>query len=716
MMSCTSNSAGRPSRMLPPRNTGSFRMCGADNMYAGSRSSIRPRNYSRRSVCLGIWVWISVCISIVSLVSAQPAGSSAASDKEIKIDAPRVDWSHAIEVHRQIESWIAARRTGGADDKPIEVTGLSGVKVTLRWNGKVLGSGEAYPDDPTAENAVVNLKALAAHATQLALEASESTLQDLRRRALARPEAQPSTQPDADNKPRRDPTRYLLADPTIRLVAELQVGLRLEPIRLPADAKDAAIYEQFVPDFHGLRLWTDAGNAPASPRDSWIWPGTALAYNMSPNNQVLRLLIQARLDMNDVRKLGRPKGPSFWRFEIIHVVRPSPDSAVTRLVRGNVLLPLTSLDEATLDAMALRMADNLSGRFVEKLPLPNAEQNERATEDLALTAYVLSQWLRQSDKASLPEKIRTQAEAVVKRNTEILLASMTQLKGVPQALLLLTMIDSPMLNERKVQRDSLANSLLRHWNADGSFTTGDSTGKEPAGGVKKGNDTASAQALIVSALARLYEQTRDVELGRKVQTARLMQWREFSADRIIAALPWMMRTENSGTLLDAIPGPVAGDAKQTTQRQEKIKKLMAALRERQIMDPPDMGPSDVVGGFELNGWPPVGAPNPDWRSSLVVSFLASAMRDPAIVKPADRLSWLLTCGLGARFLAQLMYDTPNAYYVQFPSEAIGATRVSLWDNDTPSSVTAMSLLAVLDLKKTIAEIQAAGGFSPTTPD
>jgi hypothetical protein len=195
-----------------------------------------------------------------------------------------------------------------------------------------------------------------------------------------------------------------------------------------------------------------------------------------------------------------------------------------------------------------------------------------------------------------------------------------------------------------------------------------------------------------------------------------MQWREFSADRIIAALPWMMRTENSSTLLDAIPGPEAVDVKQTTQRQEKIRKLMAALHERQIVDPPDMGPSDVVGGFELNGWPPVGAPNPDWRSSLVVSFLASAMRDPAIVKPTDRLSWLLTCGLGARFLAQLMYDTPNAYYVQFPSEAIGATRVSLWDNDTPSSATAMSLLAVLDLKRTIAEIQAAGGFSPTTPD
>lgn len=699
-------SADGRNRMLPPRNTAGPRVCGGSNRFSG------------------LLVGLCLVACFVTGTLGQPATPPPTAKQEIKLDAPRVDWSNALEAHRLIESWVAARRVRGEEENPIRVTGLSGVKVTLRWNGKVLGSGEAYPKDPTADNAVVNLKALAARATRLALEAGESMMQDFRRRALARPGAQPSTQPGGDEKPKRDPGKYLLGDPTIRMVVELQVGLRLEPIHLASDAKEGELFAQFAPDFHGLRLWTDAGRVPAAPRDSWIWPGTALAFNMSPQNQILRLLIQARLDLSDVQRLARPKGPALWRFEIIHVVRPTPDSAVTRLVRGNVLLPQTTLDEATLDSMATRMARNLAGRPAEMPPLPNAERNERATQDLALTAYVLSQWLKQGDKAAVPEKLRAEIEAVVRRDAEMLLARMAKIEAAPRALLLLTLIDTPALGERKVQRDALANSLLSRWNPGGSFSSGgipEGKAIEKPGDRKRGNtaEMPPTQALIVAALAHLYEQTRDAELGEKVRASRMMQWREFPADRILAALPWMMRTEAYAALLDALDAPATqpghvSDAGAAAERREKIQKLMASLRDRQVVDPPALGPADVVGGFELTGAPSSGAPSPDWRSAFAVGFLASAMRDSEIVQPHDRVAWLLTCGLGARYLAQLMYDAPGSYYVALPGEVLGATRASLWDNDTPVSATAMSLLAVLDLKKTISEIQAAGGLDESS--
>ena len=62
---------------------------------------------------------------------------------------------------------------------------------------------------------------------------------------------------------------------------------------------------------------------------------------------------------------------------------------------------------------------------------------------------------------------------------------------------------------------------------------------------------------------------------------------------------------------------------------------------------------------------------------------------------------MLDCGLGARFIKQLMFDRAGAYYVFDAREVVGGVRAGLWDNRQPIEATAMALLAVTELQQTL---------------
>ena len=145
-------------------------------------------------------------------------------------------------------------------------------------------------------------------------------------------------------------------------------------------------------------------------------------------------------------------------------------------------------------------------------------------------------------------------------------------------------------------------------------------------------------------------------------------------------------------------------------RRSQILSWMKWLRDRQVSQPPapDAGPADVVGGFELSAAPEGTPPNPDWRSAYAVAFLASALREEGVVPAKDRLDWLLTCGLGARFLAQLMFDEPGCFFVRSLEDTRGGVRLALWDNRLAIPPTAVTLLAALELEETLRMFEASG--------
>ncbi len=62
-----------------------------------------------------------------------------------------------------------------------------------------------------------------------------------------------------------------------KLTVDLQIALRLVPIRVPADAPEPALLNCFAPGFHGLRLTRPTTTGAAA--QAWAWPASALAAN-----------------------------------------------------------------------------------------------------------------------------------------------------------------------------------------------------------------------------------------------------------------------------------------------------------------------------------------------------------------------------------------------------------------------------------------------------
>ena len=92
-----------------------------------------------------------------------------------------------------------------------------------------------------------------------------------------------------------------------------------------------------------------------------------------------------------------------------------------------------------------------------------------------------------------------------------------------------------------------------------------------------------------------------------------------------------------------------------------------------------------------------------------MASFAQAVRTSYVLGEGEQLEWILSAGLGSRFLAQLMFDTPNCFYVRSPDDARGGVRLMLWDNRLYITPTAMALLATLELERTLQTVRIEGG-------
>src|SRR5690606_34722481 len=149
-------------------------------------------------------------------------------------------------------------------------------------------------------------------------------------------------------------------------------------------------------------------------------------------------------------------------------------------------------------------------------------------------------------------------------------------------------------------------------------------------------------------------------------------WSRAEGSPNIAALPWFVFAQNrAGGLL---AGDDATRKATLSQRRSALGGLVDRVTRQQVIEPPVLGPHDVVGGFELMKAPPGAPPNPDWRTAQLLSFLAQSLDDPAIVEGHNRFDWLITGGLAARFLAQLMMAEPSCFYARSPADALRGVR------------------------------------------
>ena len=573
----------------------------------------------------------------------------------------------------------AARIPRQASAEPIEVTSLLGVRVDLRWAGRVMGQGQYIVEDP--DRAVDLLLAVRA-ATNNAFKDAGNALRMQRANDTG-----PSSK------------RMSIKELARRLRVDLQTAHRLEPIPMEGLAAEHDLLRAFAPGFHGLLAVRR--DETGAKHHAWMWPASALAMNLRPQGQLRRLMADLDYRHDALQRLAEIDDLSLSRFRVIHYVRPASDLPVARLVRGNQLLPNRAVTARDIEGATSLMARYLLGRQLEDGAftgtfIPAAHTFRPATADqgqAALATYALArrEALGAVDAAdhqdALRRAVRRGATRAARRQSDP-----TQPVDVAAlALLILTLIEADDLTDLKPQRDALADRLVKLQNTDGSFrNSAPSTARRVR---------PSTHALCTTALVSLYEQTRDEALTSRIHKARNWLWLTTDPSAVAYTLPWSSMAE---LRMDRVaPADDEEHRRQLDRSMQTLQAVKKAILARQVVDAPSMGPADVVGGFDLTGTREDQAPAPDWRSTSLLAFLAVFMRHEPVGDDVNQTDDLLACGLAARFVAQLMVDEPDCFFAIDRNMMVGGVRSAFWDNRLPLDRTAMGLLALTELQETL---------------
>jgi hypothetical protein len=641
----------------------------------------------------------------------QSEGDQAAGEA---ITAPTVDWSHGQRALRLVEDWVHAGHWGRNRPKPeqgqapplptIKVRGLSGLKVTLRSGGQFAGAGAVYrqPLKPLVEGKgqAVDLVPLLSRAAEKALKQAHDAVLDARLKSLRQ------------GINRDDSKRPTLKQVGRRLEVSVQLGKSFTPIEVKANQSISRAYAQFAPGYHGLRMITGS----EASRGSFIWPANAIAGNDGPKSQLVQLLDGEGLKFTALKNIAKPNGPRLQRFDVIHVVRARPDLPVQRLQRGQVIMPAHAVSEATLQGLAQRLGQHLVGRFTSNNLVrgtfhpASGQYDPQVAEprDQALACYALS---RHVDWAMRGERhrpfLKAHARKALDTATRLGRAQLEAETIDPSvtALVILTLIDTPLGDADQALRDNLTSELQKLHAGEGKFLQPAGSGAPDNADAKKASGQSEQKqvkqgpgALIAAAMSTMYDQTRNRVLRPLAADAVDHSWQRLKRETKLAALPWVAMAHRR--VVERLVDDQGNLPDRVTARQQGLAKLIDQFVPLQIIGKPPLGPSDVVGGFQLRPRPRGAPPSPDWRSAQVLMLLAVAMQDQRLVEKQDRLGWLLTGGLAARFLGQLMMDEPDCYFVASADQAAGGVRMAPWDNRLAVSASAMSLLAVTELRMT----------------
>ena len=618
------------------------------------------------------WSWRTM-LAAALLAAAGPARADEGPS------VPRLDWSHARRAFHQLETWVRRGNVDTTDPlEPIPVSDLAAVRVTVRQFGHTLGTGDLVLDHSAANDL---LDATAAAAGR-AIPNAAATLNDRFRRAARL----------GDQDKRLAVPQW--SDISASFTVDLQLAFGPRRISLPADAPTGAIYRQFAPGYHGLRLHPKPQHADTPP--AWLWPGTTLALNMPPRGQINHLLAKLGYHLErDLRRLAKPNGPVLERFGIIHLARPAIDQPIQQLTRGNVLLPRKAIRESTLGVIATRLADHLRRRQRDDgsfsgifNPTANRFKTHRAESGpSALAALALTRFANHHTDDQQIDRAHLAAQQAIDFLLPRLLDEQQPAQPLAMALAVLTIIESPRLAGYQEHRDALAGRLASLADEQGLFRSRD----EP-------NATTldpTRHAIVVAALAGLYEQTRDPDLAVHLHRSLEAGWKLLRERPAVGPLPWLIDAQFT---MHRLGKPAADHRAPMDLIRDLIKQRLA----RQILRRPDLGPPDVLGGFQFTGDPAAGsAPRPDWRSAYGLMVIAAAVGRPALSDENDRLRQTVNGALAARFIAQLMYEPANSYYVANPSLVQGAVRAALHDNTLSITATAVSLLAVTEFQKAV---------------
>lgn len=647
---------------------------------------------------------LGLMLAWAMLIGANPALAQEGASEAAK-DAPSVGWADGEAAFGWAQGWIRSK-DGVPDDAELpdrSVTTLFGVYVTLRDEGKVLGWGEAIR--PDIKDAIdqpgkpIQLAPLLAAATRQALDR-------LKDKQMKR----------AIELKIKDPELLQIAimDARSRVQLDIQIGHSLESIVLPARAPDEAVFTTFAPGYHGLRL---AG--PLAGKANYAWPAIELSRNNSPLRQIYRLMDLQGYDADELPLVARADGPALQRFNVIHLVRPGPAQPTRQLIRGNVFLKQQVIDNRTIAGLAERIARHLD-QLISTDPR-TGDERVRGTYQPSLQRYA-PQWADARETALLSYALTRHAsialdadlagESMHARATRVLrLVDQLAPAAIPDnqppkhltaAFLLLTLCETPerLTPDQIDLRQRLGQALLSL--------------KHPDGGgyrIEKDSDTRlprASAAVITAALASYYDSTRSKSLVEPVWDVLtdLMKANANIDESRVVDLLWVAHAlDAAGPNLAKVQADPKSAAKTLDAWRKQLADYLELLSQQQIVSKPILGPEDVTGGFILQKPIPGTPPEPTWRSAMPTALLAFGLRDTGII-PADKnFGPILTAGLGARFLGQLIITPPSAYYLRDTEPALGGVRRTLWDNTLYPDCSAITLIALAELQQTLNDLE-----------
>ena len=638
----------------------------------------------------GVALWLLGAITILTIApsgQAQDVGESA-------IEAPLLDVSHAKRAYAWVETALAEQPGEAVIADPIPVTGLIGVRLTLRSDGFVVGQGVAYRPDLISAldqpGRPVDLVTLLAQATDQAKQGVLNSLADARLRAVLEGRSIP------------EPVQLNVADVHLRMVADLELAYDLQSIKLPSTSDTQDIFAQFAPCYHGL-AFTD----PTTGTWSWVWPGEAIARNISPSTYLTLGLKRLGLDRDAVQQLARPDGISLARFKTLHLVRPVRGLDPIVLVRSGPDLPRYTVDESQLVGMSDRLIEHLNSRFLPDHRMrgtyhPTSGRYDppfASPEQAALACYAMVHHCRLlAVTRPLDNSRQVFLDRALEASKLIAWYALSLDKNPdPQvpALVLLTMLEVPAEKVDQPLRDRGADLLLKL--IDETDQTNEPADEQPA----KPKLKDAEAALSAAALATLYDRTRRPEVGQAARRLIDQVWDQPDHTPGISAMPWLLLAQQRAGDLLYPPDADDNSAQTLAQRRAILGQMIDRLCQYQVIEKPALGPDDVLGGFVLTPAPVGSPPNPDWRNAQALMLLAVALRDDSLTADHDKLGWLISAGYAARFVGQLMMEDNSCYYVRDRIGARGGMRMAPWDNRLALAPSAISLMALTELQTTL---------------
>jgi len=568
---------------------------------------------------------------------------------------PQFDEALARQAYQVAENWVRRARV---PDKTlaIEARQLAAVHVTLRRNGPTVGQATASVDDPrvtVADDEAVDAMELVRTAVKAALKDMIVSMDE----------------PVSD-----------LMQITQQLQLDIQFARPIHPVKLTSLAQ---LPEKIILNLDGLAMHDGR-------RYAWVFPGNRIAANTNLQGQLNYLLSELNLAPTQLPRVGQTGGPSLFRFSVIHLVQLKPGQPAQSLYRGNMLYPQTPLNDVMLHTLRDQLLGHVlqrhngEGQFAGTYE-PTADRYDPALArpvDSALAAYTLA-------RAS---QLNTFSDSLRDRMLQACSAAVIEMASSEQdlhasALTLLALLESPEAATLKGSRLRLATALGRMQQHDGSFAMQDQAGSRDA--------TLSGDAIALAALVAYYDRTRDPKVLQQVNRGLKAIWQHIdkNPNEFPSTLPWLAYAHRDLQRLN-----------QSSPHHKQLIDAMQQLDARQVkpwsVDQTQHVALDTVGGYRIG----TGLfDEPDWQTGRVLTARALLLGNKsAALSDELRTQWTVQAGLAARFLAQLTMQAPACYYVRNPTEALGGTRMALWDNRQPLYASALSLLAVTELQQSLA--------------